>query len=448
MFIRNHNAILLYSLTVLALFLLLRILQESRRKPVLASTGEVVLPYIPLAHHTGCHYSIQGYTFQIPSCDALLLGRPLTVFGTVEPNPDTSFLSQKRLMNVRIVQEEGKRDSVFNWFLPFINSLLLVKNRFLKSVIGYFPVAASPIGISMVFGDKTMLPASQSLLFEITGTQHLLSASGYNVGVITDAVRRILKPVPAKWQFPLLISAVWIYTLWAGLTAAVVRAAVMHTLALIAHATHRLSTPTWNLLVTVYLLVFINPWYLTDIGFQLSAAATAAIVWGTRRTHTLSTWSRWVTGQVSVTEVTTTSSVQSRWRSVKTYLTDSLRVGWWAQLGTTPLVLFHFGHTTLWSLVATTLVSWLVPFILIGTLVLGTLALSIDILSLELLSNFIRVGALGVWLGVKYFLELLSLIQRLPPLNVTVTSWPVWAVGSWWVAVYLGTRYRQIRRRR
>lgn len=437
MFITKENTHLLYLLMLLSIFLLLRIVHEYDLVQINNPKPLVSVQVWPLNHPVSCYYQVPGYYLKIDECEQLVLGRGIQVSGTIEPIVDTSYLSQKRLMNVKIVQECGKNDSAFCWFSKGLEASLALKIRFLKTLIGYLPTTAGQLSASMLFGDKSMLSESQSLLFNITGTQHLIAASGYNVGLIASLASKLVTRRRGFFQFGFLAIFIWLYAVWAGLGASIVRAALMQSIALAAHHYHRLYSPIWGLLTTCYLMLFINPWYLSDIGFQLSVAATGSILLGLHRTSSTSAWKSWVTGEIYFDRSLTPTSTPTLLLTIKKYLSDSLKVGILAQIGTLPIVLYHFGEASLWSIVATSLVAWLIPFIMIGTAVVGLMATVIEALQLTPLSNVVRLGGFFVWLLTTLCLRLLSIFTHLPPLTVRAQV-PLMLFPAWWGGIYLG----------
>ena len=78
--------------------------------------------------------------------------------------------------------------------------------------------------------------------------------------------------------FPILVLAIWSYTVLVGANAAVVRAAVMGALTLWATYLGRQSMALNSLFVAAFFMTFLDPFTLGDMGFQLSFAATLGLV--------------------------------------------------------------------------------------------------------------------------------------------------------------------------
>jgi competence protein ComEC len=126
-----------------------------------------------------------------------------------------------------------------------------------------------------------------------------------------------------RLSFPIVVITIIGYTIMAGATAAVVRAAVMAIIAAVGLFLGRESDIRWVLLISVLLMLVINPSYLSDIGFQLSVAATAGLVLFNPR----NVW----------------------WTTIV------------AQVSTMPIILHYFGNLSLVAPLTNILVLWTVP---------------------------------------------------------------------------------------
>lgn len=80
----------------------------------------------------------------------------------------------------------------------------------------------------------------------------------------------------------LSLLVIWAYAYFVGATPSVVRAAFMLTIFALSFIFQRRGNFYHVLAFTALVLLFINPNYLYDVGFQLSYAAVFFIVWATR----------------------------------------------------------------------------------------------------------------------------------------------------------------------
>jgi competence protein ComEC len=116
-------------------------------------------------------------------------------------------------------------------------------------------------------------------MFSATGVSHILSVSGYHVGIVCAYVSFILSIIPGRIRliriakYLLIILCVWVFTFISGLDSAAVRAAVMLSIFLIANVLNRYSDRYNCLAGAAFCMLVYNPFYLFDIGFQLSYIA-------------------------------------------------------------------------------------------------------------------------------------------------------------------------------
>lgn len=116
-----------------------------------------------------------------------------------------------------------------------------------------------------------------------TGAMHILSVSGMHVGLIY-VVLNLLLFFFDKWRYgklpkaALLLVFIWIYALITGLSPSVLRAATMFSLIIIGNSFSRTSDIFNSLAASAVALLIINPYFITDMGFQLSYVAVVGIV--------------------------------------------------------------------------------------------------------------------------------------------------------------------------
>lgn len=131
----------------------------------------------------------------------------------------------------------------------------------------------------LLFGGSNGVPEGLSEAFQRTGTSHILAASGYNVSLFALL---LLGPL-VEWfgrRRGIVMAGFLVvgYVLLAGAGSAILRAGVMALLVLFARYVQRHPSAPRLLLLTGAILLGVNPLLLTDVGFQLSLAATAAIL--------------------------------------------------------------------------------------------------------------------------------------------------------------------------
>lgn len=181
------------------------------------------------------------------------------------------------------------------------------------------------IASALTIGDKTLLSKELKTSYSATGASHVLAVSGLHVGIIYLVITTLLRLIPGgaklkRTRIILSLTALWGYAFIAGLSASVVRASTMLTLVAIGEMLERKNTTLNTVFASAFLMLIYNPRYLIDVGFQLSYAAVISIlllqkhIYDTIRCHGFLPDKIWSLTSVSIA----------------------------AQLGTMPIMLYHF----------------------------------------------------------------------------------------------------------
>ncbi len=120
--------------------------------------------------------------------------------------------------------------------------------------------------------------------YQNAGAIHILAVSGLHVGIILLLLNFILKPLEKLKnglviKLLLVVLLLWGFAFVAGMSASVIRAVSMFTAVAIALATKNISNTYKTLIISIFFLLLLNPYYLFEIGFQLSYLAVFFIVW-------------------------------------------------------------------------------------------------------------------------------------------------------------------------
>lgn len=130
----------------------------------------------------------------------------------------------------------------------------------------------------LLFGTRGEIPRDVQQAFNETGLVHILSVSGYHVGLVAALVIALLRLARAPVQYTawITIPVLIFYAFMTGLGPAVLRSTLMAILLLLAHHLGRPQDWPTTLAAAAGFILILNPLSLYDIGFQLSFVAT----WG------------------------------------------------------------------------------------------------------------------------------------------------------------------------
>ena len=202
--------------------------------------------------------------------------------------------------------------------------------------------------IGMVFGIQQNMSTRFLQALQTSGVMHVIAASGMNITFIAGLLLGISQTFSHR-RFALAFTLLGIifYTALAGFQPSIVRAAIMGGLTLVAGLTGRQSYSLLGLFAAAIGMLFFNPGWLFDIGFQLSFTATAGLFFvkplidrGLSRVVKKD--------NILLADLSTTTA---------------------AQISTLPILMANFGYYNPFSIVINLLVLWTVPFVmLIGSL--------------------------------------------------------------------------------
>ncbi len=131
-----------------------------------------------------------------------------------------------------------------------------------------------------VLGDRSGLSQEMNQAFLDSGTYHILAISGLNVSLLAGALFGLFRLLRASPRLAAFASAllVILYAALAGGSASVVRAAVMADTYLLAVILDRRGDLLNTLALSALALLWWNPRFLFDVGFQLTYLATLGII--------------------------------------------------------------------------------------------------------------------------------------------------------------------------
>lgn len=206
---------------------------------------------------------------------------------------------------------------------------------------------------ALLIGYKDDLDKNLIQSYTNTGVVHVIAISGLHLGLIYWVLIQILRPFNKqkmlRWMSPVIIIAgLWIFSLVAGAQPSVLRSAVMFTCIVLAKSFARKTSIYNSLAFSAFVLLCVNPYWLWDVGFQLSYAAVLSIVIFMKPVY------NWFYIKNKV--------VDFAWKLTAVTIA--------AQLLTTPLSIFHFHQFPIYFLLTNIVAVPLSSVILLGELIL------------------------------------------------------------------------------
>lgn len=209
-----------------------------------------------------------------------------------------------------------------------------------------------------------------------TGVIHVIAISGMHLAMIYGLLIILLKPLQrnaaTKWvRGVVILSVLWLFTLLSGAGPSIVRSAVMFSFIVAGESMRRKVSVYHTLSASAFFLLCWNPFFLWDVGFQLSYAAVLSIVIFSRPL------TRWFYFRHAVT--------RRIWKLMAVTLA--------AQVLTTPLSIYHFHQVPNLFLISNLVIVPLSGIILYGEILLCVLALfpPVAVVTGKILHGMLRV---------------------------------------------------------
>ncbi len=181
-----------------------------------------------------------------------------------------------------------------------------VRNATLRSIGRLFGPRAGMIE-ALVLGSRGTIDPDLQRAFARSGLVHLLSISGFHVGLIWAWVQLILGLLGVRVRSPVAAVLVLAYISFIGLPPPAVRAGLLATIGAVARFGQRNPGPGPLFALCAWLVLILDPWALFDLGAWLSVGslwgAAAAVRWSDRAFGTGAGW-RMMAGSVGATLAT------------------------------------------------------------------------------------------------------------------------------------------------
>jgi competence protein ComEC len=163
---------------------------------------------------------------------------------------------------------------------PLVRAAQAVREALRHRLQSLFPPRQAGLLMGLALGDTSRLDPLDAEHFRATGLSHLLAVSGENVAMVLGPALGLALLLrlsgPARFAFGL--GTVVFFVVLTGGEPSVLRAGVMAALSLFGVLTGRPRRTAAVLWGAVVMLLFVHPGLVYDVGFQLSVAATAGIV--------------------------------------------------------------------------------------------------------------------------------------------------------------------------
>ncbi len=289
------------------------------------------------------------------------------------------------------------------------------------------------LAAAMVTGHDAFVPKAQVEALRAAGLAHIISISGLHMAIVGGFTFAAVRLLFAAWPWAALripgkkaaavvgMAAVLGYLVLSGAPNPAERSAITAAAAFAAILFDRRAISLRTLAVSAIVILALQPEAVTEPGFQMSFAATAALV------ALAEAWPR-PTREISVP-----------WpirliQCAGTLFAASLAASFVAGLATGPFALQHFNRISTFGLVSNLLVEPISSFLMMPALAIGAVLTPLDLGHWPL-----KAAGFAIWLMNR----IAEATASLPHAQMTVAAAPAWTLataflGILWMCLWRG----------
>ena len=264
------------------------------------------------------------------------------------------------------------------------------RSKLIEIINSSLPADAAAFARALLLGDKTGIDYETSTAFKVSGISHIIAVSGLHISILFGVL--YLLTLRNRYLTALIgVPVVFLFAAVAGFTPSVVRAAIMHSLMMIALMFDKEYDGLTGLSFAGIVLLAVNPLVITSVSFQLSFGCMAGILLFSVRIrsylmaeHRLGRWNNFL----------------NRWISSSASVTLS------AMVFTTPLAAVYFGTVSLIGILMNLLTLWVVTIVfyaLMAVCIAGLFSAGV--------ASFI--GGVVAW-PIRYILLMAKTLSQVP----------------------------------
>jgi competence protein ComEC len=294
---------------------------------------------------------------------------------------------------------------------PIVYFLLKTKEKFVDSIQSVIPEPQVGLGSGLLLGIKSALGDDIEEDFRRTGIIHIVVLSGYNVMLVVAFIIFCFSFLLShRSRMVAGVVAIVCFALIVGLSPTVVRASIMAVLVLIAQSYGRQYDVTRGLLFAGLVMLFINPYLIYDIGFQLSFVATLGLI-------------------MIVPKLEESFVNRNKGLGLREFFLATVST----QIAVLPLLMYHIGEISLIAVLVNILVLPIVPLAMMLTFLTG-------ILGFVSMTAASMVGFVAT-LSLSYILLIAHWFSSFPFATITVPQFGVMGTLGLYLVMAAGLYY-------
>lgn len=272
-----------------------------------------------------------------------------------------------------------------------------LRSRFNETISRSLPASESGLASGLILGEKALITPEVTRQLQISGTTHIIALSGYNITIVLGLFIFFEKKWSRRTKLLVPIGFILAFVIMTGGAASLIRAAIMGFMPLLAAYLGRESDGFIAILFSATLMIVFNPFLaLFDVGFQLSFAALAGMIY-------------------------LAPIISRALAKLPEYLSGPLAETTGAQIAAMPLLAYYFGSVSLVSPFANLIILALVP---LGMLV--SFAVGLAGMIWQIFGNFVAIPSYVVLHLINWLIAFFG-GHPAASKNIKIES-PVWII--------------------
>lgn len=302
-----------------------------------------------------------------------------------------------------------------------------------RKIVGQLGVGSGGLAAAMVTGHEAYIPREQVDALRAAGLAHIISISGLHMAIVGGFAFAGVRLLIAAWPWLALrvsskktaalfgLASVLAYLVLSGAPAPAERAAITACAAFGAILVDRRAISLHTLAIAALVILAFQPEAVTEPGFQMSFAATTALV------AMAELWPR------PIREINAPWPIRAV-QGVGTWLGASLAASFVAGMATGPFAMQHFNRVSTFGLVANLLVAPISSFLMMPALALGAILAPLGLGKWPLEAAGVAIDTMNL---------IAAKAAGMPGSQLIVASAPAWTLaaaflGILWLCLWKG----------
>lgn len=353
--------------------------------------------------------------------DQILL--PYTPEDIKPPASPFGFNYKQYLENLKIYSQmhvDASEVKVFSHRLSMNSYARALRGRLISDIQNYsFGKDELAVFQALILGQRSDINNELYKDYAAAGAVHILAISGLHIGILLMMFNWILRPLARLKKGRLLslviiLGLLWAFALLTGLQASVIRAVTMYSFLAVGLQMRRKTGAFHSLSLSLFFLILIDPFYILQVGFQLSYLAVFSILLLQPKLYRLINFNF----------------------KVGDYLWKLASVSIAAQVGVMPLSIYYFHQFPALFLLTNI---FILPFL---GIILITGIMTLILAHLEILPEILVTIFNELLMAMNWIVTKIASIKDLVISNIQLDSWQTLALYLLFAALFITWQYR------